>query len=152
MKLREMFSRNRKVNSETTVKIDVYSDPVSVDPGIVSSTVINNLIVQGYSITTSDLVDMGVTSLDPVTGEKLRRNGRYAKFKIIKHSICGSKVSSNTIDKKSDVDAFLHVRECETVHQLQDVVNAITTEIKSNSQKAYVRVNVDSVKTKETDK
>ena len=148
MKLREMFSRNKKINFETTVKIDVYSDPASIDPSVVSSTAIKILKEQGYSICTTDLVEVGVRSIDPVSGQKLRRNGRYARFKIIKHTICVSKTMTNKIDKRSDIDAFLHVRECETVHQLQDVVSAITSEIIAKSGKGYVRTDIESVKTR----
>lgn len=148
MKLREMFSRNKKINSETTVKIDVYSDPSSIDPSVVSSTAIKILKEQGYSICTTDLVEVGVRSIDPVTGQKLRRNGRYARFKIIKHTICVSKTMTDKFDKRSDIDAFLHVRECETVHQLQDVVSAITSEIIAKSGKGYVRTDIESVKTR----
>lgn len=148
MKLREVFSRNKKIDTDTTVKIDLYSDPTTIDPTVVSSTATKILIVQGYSICTTDLVEVGVRSTDPVTGQKLRRNGRYAKFKIIKHTICASKTMTDTIDKRSDIDAFLHVRECETVHQLQDVVSAITSEIIAKSGKGYVRTDIESVKTR----
>lgn len=140
MKLKELFSKTKKIKCESYVEICVCTDPTVTNPSLVSANVINLLISHGYSITASDLEDIGYVSLDPFTGDKIRRNGRYAKIKLIKHYISGVKITSDTVDKKFDEAAYIKDVDKSAQDDLEKICAVAKTNIvecSDDRKKAY---------------
>lgn len=140
MKLKELFSKTKKIKCESYVEICVCTDPTVTNPSLVSANVIKLLISHGYSITASDLEDIGCVSLDPFTGDKIRRNGRYAKIKLIKHYISGVKITSDTVDKKFDESQYSDKLEriCRAdLKKICEVAKTNIVECSDDRKKAY---------------
>lgn len=133
MKLKELFSKTKKIKCESYVVISVCTDPTVTNPSVVSANVIKLLISHGYSITASDLEDIGYVSLDPFTGDKLRRNGRYAKIKLIKHCISGMKITSDTVNKRFDEDVYIKNVDTSVHDDLEKICAIAKTNIVESS-------------------
>ena len=94
MFLSKFFNKTKNFTSKTTIK--VYTDLDSVNPGDVSSIVKEILRNNGFSIVDMDVESIGTISTNPITKEKIRVHGRYAKVNTVLHVFTVSKTATYT--------------------------------------------------------
>ena len=94
MFLSKFFNKTKNFTSKTTIK--VYTDLDSVDPGDVSSIVKGVLRNNGFSIVDMDVESIGTISTNPITKEKIRVHGRYAKVNTVLHVFTVLKTTTYT--------------------------------------------------------
>ena len=94
MFLSKFFNKTKNFTSKTTIK--VYTDLDSVNPGDVSSIVKEILRNNGFSIVDMDVESIGTISTNPITKEKIRVHGRYAKVNTVLHVFTVLKTTTYT--------------------------------------------------------
>ena len=94
MFLSKFFNKTKNFTSKTTIK--VYTDLDSVNPGDVSSIVKEILRNNGFSIVDMDVESIGTISANPITKEKIRVHGRYAKVNTVLHVLTVLKTTTYT--------------------------------------------------------
>ena len=122
MFLKKLFKRTETITTKTSIRFDAYSSPDTIDPSSVSGAILRIITnapeCNGYSISRSDVIECGKMSTDPITGEKLRKNGRYAKIPVVRHTIIISKTTTTEVSKKVYKDCSITDMHTETLHDL----------------------------------
>ena len=122
MFLKKLFKRTVTVTTKTSIRFDAYSSPDTMDPSSVSGAILRIITnapeCNAYSISRSDVTECGKMSTDPITGEKIRKNGRYAKIPVVRHTIIISKTITTEVSKKVYKDCSLPDMHAEILHKL----------------------------------
>ena len=122
MFLKKLFKRTVTVTTKTSIRFDAYSNPDTIDPSSVSGAILRIITnapeCNAYSISRSDVIECGKMSTDPITGEKLRKNGRYAKIPVVRHTIIISKTITTEVSKKVYKDCIATDMHAEILHDL----------------------------------
>lgn len=122
MFLKKLFKRTVTVTTKTSIRFDAYSSPDTMDPSSVSGVILRIITnapeCNAYSISRSDVTECGKMSTDPITGEKIRKNGRYAKIPVVRHTIIISKTITTEVSKKVYKDCTVADMHAETLDEL----------------------------------
>ena len=122
MFLKKLFKRTVTVTTKTSIRFDAYSSPDTMDPSSVSGAILRIITnapeCNAYSISRSDVTECGKMSTDPITGEKIRKNGRYAKIPVVRHTIIISKTITTEVSKKVYKDCSATDMHAEILHEL----------------------------------
>lgn len=122
MFLKKLFKRTVTVTTKTSIRFDAYSSPDTMDPSSVSGAILRIITnapeCNAYSISRSDVTECGKMSTDPITGEKIRKNGRYAKIPVVRHTIIISKTITTEVSKKAYKDCSVTDMHAEALDEL----------------------------------
>ncbi len=132
MFLSKFFNKTKNFTSKTTIK--VYTDLDSVDPGDVSSIVKGVLRNNGFSIVDMDVESIGAISANPITKEKIRVHGRYAKVNTVLHVFTVSKTTTYT---KKDIKVLGDRLFDDEAKKVDMMLDEIRYELLGASEKFY---------------
>lgn len=132
MFLSKFFNKTKNFTSKTTIK--VYTDLDSVNPGDVSSIVKEILRNNGFSIVDMDVESIGTISTNPITKEKIRVHGRYAKVNTVLHVFTVLKTTTYT---KKDIKVLGDRLFDDEAKKVDMMVDEIRYELLGVSDKFY---------------
>ena len=132
MFLSKFFNKTKNFTSKTTIK--VYTDLDSVNPGDVSSIVKEILRNNGFSIVDMDVESIGTISTNPITKEKIRVHGRYAKVNTVLHVFTVLKTTTYT---KKDIKVLGDRLFDDEAKKIDMMIDEIRFELLGVSDKFY---------------
>ena len=132
MFLSKFFNKTKNFTSKTTIK--VYTDLDSVNPGDVSSIVKEILRNNGFSIVDMDVESIGTISTNPITKEKIRVHGRYAKVNTVLHVFTVLKTTTYT---KKDIKVLGDRLFDDEAKKVDMMLDEIRYELLGASEKFY---------------
>ena len=132
MYLSKFFKKTKNFTSKTTIK--VYTDLDSVNPGDVSSIVKEILRNNGFSIVDMDVESIGTISTNPITKEKIRVHGRYAKVNTVLHVFTVLKTTTYT---KKDIKVLGDRLFDDEAKKIDMMIDEIRFELLGVSDKFY---------------
>ena len=132
MFLSKFFNKTKNFTSKTTIK--VYTDLDSVNPGDVSSIVKEILRNNGFSIVDMDVESIGTISTNPITKEKIRVHGRYAKVNTVLHVFTVLKTTTYT---KKDIKVLGDQLFDDEAKKIDMMIDEIRFELLGVSDKFY---------------
>ena len=135
MKFKNLFKpKTQKLVTNATIFI--YSD--IDDANIESEGSIKDFMKKiahdhGFLISEMDVESIGYISVNPVTEEKIRVRGKYAKVNTVKHTfeICGNTVQTKKKIKEYGADNLFLAEDDE----IKDIINEINDHFNPNSDK-----------------
>lgn len=135
MKFKNLF-KPKTQKLVTNAKIFIYSD--IDDASIESEGSIKDFMKKvahdhGFLISEMDVDSIGYISVNPVTEEKIRVRGKYAKVNTVKHTfeICRQTEHTKKKIKEHGVDILFLAEDDE----IKDIINEINDHFNPNSDK-----------------
>ena len=135
MKFKNLF-KPKTQKLVTNAKIFIYSD--IDDASIEAEGSIKDFMKKvahdhGFLISEMDVDSIGYISVNPVTEEKIRVRGKYAKVNTVKHTfeICRNTVQTKKKIKEYGVDNLFLAEDDE----IKDIINEINDHFNPNSDK-----------------
>ena len=135
MKFKNLF-KPKTQKLVTNAKIFIYSD--IDDASIESGGSIKDFMKKvahdhGFLISEMDVDSIGYISVNPVTEEKIRVRGKYAKVNTVKHTfeICRQTEHTKKKIKEHGVDILFLAEDDE----IKDIINEINDHFNPNSDK-----------------
>ena len=132
MFLSKFFNKTKKLTSKTT--INVCTDLDSVNPGDVSSIVKEIETNNEFSSVDMDVETIGTISANPITKEKIRVHGRYAKVNTVLHVFTVSKTTTYT---KKDIKVLGDRLFDDEAKKVDMMLDEIRYELLGASEKFY---------------
>lgn len=130
----------------TSCTITVYSDLNDGDeiiPGRVKDAIKTVALSKGFSIISMDVDSIGLISKNPVTGEKIRVHGKYAKISTVKHTFELLKTQDVPVKKIKELKDNLFLDE---INEIEFIRKEIVNEFDQDKNRALFEVTASAIR------